>query len=828
MKVIGKRDKSYAIKHKSKKYLAMFAVFAMIFAVFAVIYYTEGSEAAPGSYESPYTWTSENSVSLDGGANYNKSLADVFDDPAGDYQTDKKPTVTLKAGYYNVTVERISAGNHYLGSGLTLVHPVTIRGATNASGAPATVIFADFANNANGANNLGFTANELIYAKGSEISLNNLELMPMVYYDYKYASDSGDGEKYRLLPMDSSGSKWFTPNCTITVFSDDYDPLGESSTFSMDNIVVSKIDTGLAHLPAKNIDGSAWDANNNAAYMMEDGGNCQFFGGDVHNRFSSYYGSYMDYAITISNFKSCGGLSFSKVYATEGGQPSSVTLTNIDIDVPASNSEDRVKDGGDARGIKIRSVSDIEFTNDNVVINILGRNSINTNDDLNRNVPNSVVNIKENLEITADFTINSDVELNIAEGKTLTIQAEKTVTNNGTINVNGALVKNGTITGTGHTYVPVTFNKNSESASGTMPVQKVEFNVATPLTANAFTITGYKLLGWAESADGAVAYADGANVTLTAGKILYAKWAPISYNIAFDANLGTGTTAAVDATYDENATLTAVGFTRADYAFGGWATSASGAAVYSDKAVVKNLSSTDGATVTLYAVWIQIEKTENAAVVTVTTDAVSDQAADQLVNAAKQMKDAGTENVSVDVKATETESVSIKSDSIKEAVDSGIGVNIATSKGAMEFSSEALAGLLEDGKTLKSEIKEIEVPPAYAEKIPADAKVFSISLTSNDTAITSFNGKFTVKVAYTATGSTDNLYVGYLAADGTIQKMESHYEDGFMVFTTDHLSDYAILEESSSANNQGLLLAVLLVAAIVLPIIAALIIFRKK
>ena len=342
------------------------------------------------------------------------------------------------------------------------------------------------------------------------------------------------------------------------------------------------------------------------------------------------------------------------------------------------------------------------------------------------------------------------------------------------------------------------------------------------------TKAGYIFGGWN---DGTAAYAAGAVYAVgTANVTLTAVWNPISYTIAFDANGGTGTAMAnIDATYDVEVALTANVFTKEGYAFGGWATTATGAAVYSDAAKVKNLTTTADATVTLYATWIQVEKKDNSAEITVTTDAVSDQAADQLVEAAKEIKATGAENVTVDVNATETESVSIKSDSVKEAVDNGIGVNIATSNGAMEFSSEALAGLVKTGETLKSEIKEIEVPPAYAEKIPADSKVFSITLTSNDVAITSFGSTFTVRIAYEASGNTDNLYVGYLAADGTIHKMDSYYENGYMVFTTDHLSDYAILEDSSSsANNQGLLLAILLIAAIVLPIIAGLVIYKKE
>ena len=446
--------------------------------------------------------------------------------------------------------------------------------------------------------------------------------------------------------------------------------------------------------------------------------------------------------------------------------------------------------------------------------------------------------VLENITITVNGTVTYNGT--VTNGGTMVVGAtgvlngngrfvnNGTVTNGGSIIINGSIVDNGTITNNGTITVTVTFNANS--GTGSMDAQNVPYNTATALTANTFTKEGYRFVGWNTVADGSgTAYTDAQSVTLNAGLSLYAQWVMV-YTIAFNANGGTGEAMAnLDATAGVDIALTANAFSKDGYAFGGWATAADGKAIYSDKAVVKDLTTTAGATVTLYAVWIQIEKTENAAVVTVTTDAVSDQAADQLVSEAKKMKDAGTENVSVDVKATETESVSIKSDSVKDAVDSGIGVNIATSKGAMEFSSEALKGLIEDGKTLKSEIKEIEVPPAYAEKIPADAKVFSISLTSNDTAITKFGATFTVRVAYEASGNTDNLYVGYLADDGTIQKMESYYEDGFMVFTTDHLSDYAILEDSSSSgNNQGLLLAVLLIAAIVLPIIAGLIIYKKN
>ena len=70
---------------------------------------------------------------------------------------------------------------------------------------------------------------------------------------------------------------------------------------------------------------------------------------------------------------------------------------------------------------------------------------------------------------------------------------------------------------------------NANGGTGTMADQKLTYDTATNLTANAFTWTGYTFKGWATSASGAVAYADQAsvkNLTATAGGTvdLYAVW----------------------------------------------------------------------------------------------------------------------------------------------------------------------------------------------------------------------------------------------------------------------------------------------------------------
>ncbi|TXK51847.1 InlB B-repeat-containing protein, partial [Lactococcus sp. dk322] len=74
-----------------------------------------------------------------------------------------------------------------------------------------------------------------------------------------------------------------------------------------------------------------------------------------------------------------------------------------------------------------------------------------------------------------------------------------------------------------------------------------------------------------------------------------------SYDVKFDNNGGKGTMDPMAMTYDQSKALTANTMTKDGYTFQGWATSATGAVVYKDKAEVTNLAKTGD--VTLYAVW---------------------------------------------------------------------------------------------------------------------------------------------------------------------------------------------------------------------------------
>ncbi|MBR3133179.1 MAG: BspA family leucine-rich repeat surface protein, partial [Clostridia bacterium] len=84
-----------------------------------------------------------------------------------------------------------------------------------------------------------------------------------------------------------------------------------------------------------------------------------------------------------------------------------------------------------------------------------------------------------------------------------------------------------------------------------------------------------------------------------------ANWTPYTYTIAYNANGGTGTMAdTTGVQYDSGVTLRTNTFTRSGYTFMGWSTnSAAKKADIADGQSVVNLTSTNGATITLYAVW---------------------------------------------------------------------------------------------------------------------------------------------------------------------------------------------------------------------------------
>ncbi len=84
---------------------------------------------------------------------------------------------------------------------------------------------------------------------------------------------------------------------------------------------------------------------------------------------------------------------------------------------------------------------------------------------------------------------------------------------------------------------------------------------------------------------------------------VYSNWVANQYTVSFNSNTGEGSMDAVNHAYDEEFTLPANTFTKTGYTFAGWSLTPEGAAQYTDKQDVKNLTADVNGSVTLYAVW---------------------------------------------------------------------------------------------------------------------------------------------------------------------------------------------------------------------------------
>jgi uncharacterized repeat protein (TIGR02543 family) len=166
-------------------------------------------------------------------------------------------------------------------------------------------------------------------------------------------------------------------------------------------------------------------------------------------------------------------------------------------------------------------------------------------------------------------------------------------------------------------WTPITytikFDGNGSTSGSMSSMTGLEYDEDYWLNDNTFKRTGYTFDHWNIRAnDGGMDYDDGELVWNLASEddaviTLYAQWEPITYTIKFDANAygyEEGSMSDMKLEYDEATTLMTNNYTFYGYTFGGWNTASDGSGTsYADKASVKNLTTTAGGTITLYAQW---------------------------------------------------------------------------------------------------------------------------------------------------------------------------------------------------------------------------------
>ena len=206
---------------------------------------------------------------------------------------------------------------------------------------------------------------------------------------------------------------------------------------------------------------------------------------------------------------------------------------------------------------------------------------------------NQIVDVENNL--TAD---QKYIEENVYEFKDMTVK--------------GVSLENAVIDGSGKTVIKINYKRVSHNVTFDFGYdnKEVSFDVCYggAISVPEATRIGYKFNGW--SVDGETTVRPEATMGKTDLHYV-ALWTPNTFTVAFDKNhdAATGTMESMSFTYDAAQELTKNTFTVPHYSFAGWATEKGGSVAYKDGASVSNLTATNGATITLYAVWKPVEYT---------------------------------------------------------------------------------------------------------------------------------------------------------------------------------------------------------------------------
>ena len=148
----------------------------------------------------------------------------------------------------------------------------------------------------------------------------------------------------------------------------------------------------------------------------------------------------------------------------------------------------------------------------------------------------------------------------------------------------------------------VTFTSEHDRAPNNI-TQLKKGDVLTTEQLPTLTAVGYTFDGWYNGETKVEA-----GYKITESLKLTAKWIAYTYTVKFDANGGSGEMESQDFTYDVEQVLRENTFTHPECNFAGWGVSPDSNTIYKNGGVVKNLTTENKGTVTLYAVWTKKDR----------------------------------------------------------------------------------------------------------------------------------------------------------------------------------------------------------------------------
>ncbi len=180
-----------------------------------------------------------------------------------------------------------------------------------------------------------------------------------------------------------------------------------------------------------------------------------------------------------------------------------------------------------------------------------------------------------------------------------------------------------------------------------------------------------------------------------------------------------------------------------------------------------------------------------------TSGQVTKAAIDQAIASVNAYKEQGLkQDVIISVTGN---TVTMPADSAKELLDLVSKVTIGLSKGSVTVSKDSIPGL-QTGDDLTIVIQDTEIPSGIV--LPDGSVVVDVSMLLGETKVTSFDSPISISIPVPTGSDPSKLKVYYLSDDGKAKDMKATYDSASdaMVFTTDHLSIYAV---ATSATTPG-------------------------
>ena len=139
--------------------------------------------------------------------------------------------------------------------------------------------------------------------------------------------------------------------------------------------------------------------------------------------------------------------------------------------------------------------------------------------------------------------------------------------------------------------------------------------------------------------------------------------------------------------------------------------------------------------------------------------------------------------------------------------------------GTIVLSSEAASKITDDAVVSIKIADQPQIPKEVAAKIRSSS-VYDITISTAAGNISEFGGNLTVSLKYNLREgeNAEDVYIIYIKDDSTYSTIDATYADGYVTFTIDHLSLYAVAFEESGSSSYFAFLGAFIAAMVVLAV----------